>query len=226
MTIAAPRGTRTTAPRRTQTERSAATRERLLDATVECLIDLGYGGTTTSEIVRRAGVSRGAQVHHFPTKTELVQESIVHLARRRQQELVDEFARFDGKADRVSFAIDLLWSAYAGPLFAAALELIVAARTEPELRPALDALLGDIRNGLETFCRETFGAQTIRRRSFRDALELTIDVMHGLALVRLLDGDRGDSGRLLEVWKHLVRPLLEGPILKGPGNDRKEHTHG
>lgn len=200
----------TTQPRRSQEQRSAATRQRLLDATIECLIDLGYVGTTTTEIVRRAGVSRGAQVHHFPTKAELVQQAVVHLAQRRQQELRDEFARFDSGGDRVSLAIDLLWSAYAGPLFAAALELIVAARTDPELRPALSTLQDDIRSGIESFCREHFGSASTRRRQFRDALELTIDVMHGMALVRLLNGNESNEGRLIESWKSLVRPALEG----------------
>ncbi len=209
----------TTVPRRTQEERSAATRERLLDATIECLVDRGYGATTTTEIVRRAGVSRGAQVHHFPTRTELVQQAIVRLAERRQEELREEFIRLDPKADRVSAAIDLLWSAYAGPLFVAALELIVAARTDPDLRPALDALLSGVRSGIESFCREAFGPRTLQRRSFRDGLELTIDVMHGLALGGLLTGDRGDAGRLLQVWKSLVRPVFEG-------TDRKEQHHG
>jgi AcrR family transcriptional regulator len=210
-------------PRRSQEERSAATRQRLLDATVDCLIELGYVGTTTTEIVRRAGVSRGAQVHHFPTKAELVQQAVVHLAQRRQQELRDEFERVDANADRVSLAIELLWSAYAGPLFAAALELIVAARTDDELKPALSILEADIRTGIEKFCRENFGTQSTRRRAFRDGLELTIDVMHGMALVRLLDGRRSNEARLLETWKTLVRPMLEN----GSGtHEEKGKKHG
>lgn len=194
--------------RRTQEERSSATRERLLDGTIACLVELGYVGTSTTEIVRRAGVSRGAQVHHFPTKADLVQHAIVHLAQRRKEELRRELERSRGGDDRVSLAVDTLWSAYAGPLFVAALELIVAARTDPELRPALEALQADIRSGIEEFCRQTFGPQAIRRRSFRDALELTIDVMHGLALERLLDGDAKREVRLVQTWKKLVRPLI------------------
>ena len=58
--------------RRTHAERSATTRTALLDATIECLAELGYSGTTTAEVVRRAGLSRGAQVHHFPTKALLI----------------------------------------------------------------------------------------------------------------------------------------------------------
>jgi AcrR family transcriptional regulator len=57
--------------RRTQEERRAATRGALLDATIDCLVEYGYHGVTTSRVAERAGVSRGAQVHYFPTKTDL-----------------------------------------------------------------------------------------------------------------------------------------------------------
>jgi AcrR family transcriptional regulator len=197
------------AVRRTQEERSNATRERLLDATIECLIELGYGGTTTSEIVRRAGVSRGAQVHHYPTKAELVNGAVAHLAKKREQEVREEFARIDPKGDRVSEAIDLLWSGYAGPLFTAVFELIAAARTDPELRTVFATLQLNVQKGIESFCRETFGPQALRRKMFRDALALTINLMHGLSLSRIAGGDPAEQDRLVEAWKTLVRPLLE-----------------
>ena len=54
MTEAAP-----SRPRRTQAERTAETRSKLIEATVECLIDHGYSGTTTLAVCRRAGVSHG-----------------------------------------------------------------------------------------------------------------------------------------------------------------------
>ncbi len=202
--------------RRSQEERSAATRERLLDATIGCLVDLGYAGTTTTEIVRRAGVSRGAQVHHFPTKGELVQEAVLHLARRQQEAIGDELTRPNDKnGDRVSQAIDALWSAYTGPLFTAALELIVAARTDPALRPGVEALQADLHKGVETYCRQNLSPEVLKRRSFRDAIELTADVMHGLALAGMFGDERVKQQKLLETWKKIVRPLLEGALAKG-----------
>jgi len=68
--------------RRTQDERSSAMRERLLDATIECLVEYGYTGTTVTRIADRAGVTRGAQVHHFRTKDDLVTAAVKHLAGR------------------------------------------------------------------------------------------------------------------------------------------------
>src|SRR5882672_9007518 len=81
------------ARRRTQEERSATTRALLLDATLECLTELGYARTTTTEIAERGGVSRGAQLHHFPTKAELVTEAVEHLFERRNEESREPFAR-------------------------------------------------------------------------------------------------------------------------------------
>ena len=125
---------------RTQAERRATTRAALLDATVSCLADLGYGGTTTTEIVKRAGVSRGAQVHHFPTKDVLVISAVEHLFDRRLEEYAKAFALVpDGQRDAAT-AIDLLWPMFDGPSFIAWLELVVAGRTNPALHAELQAV--------------------------------------------------------------------------------------
>src|SRR5229473_7754051 len=88
-------------PRRTQEERSASTRARLLDATISCLSELGYARTTTTEIAERAGVSRGAQLHHFPTKAELVTTAVEHLFEKRTEEFRRAFESLPESADRV-----------------------------------------------------------------------------------------------------------------------------
>src|SRR5438105_7100797 len=114
-------------PRQTNEERSAQTRAKVLDATVDCLIELGYAGTTTTLIAERAGVSRGAQLHHYPTKAELVSAAVDHLAERLGEDLRDKLAQLPPDGDRASAAIDLLWSRFSTPFFPAWLELWVAA---------------------------------------------------------------------------------------------------
>ena len=59
---------RVTTTRVPQEERTRAMRQRLLDACVECLVERGWSGTSTTLVSQRAGVSRGAQLHHFPTR--------------------------------------------------------------------------------------------------------------------------------------------------------------
>ncbi|MEA2623997.1 MAG: hypothetical protein QOD06_42, partial [Candidatus Binatota bacterium] len=114
--------------RRTQGERSASTRSRLLDATIDSLAELGYAGTTTTVIAERAGVSRGAQLHHFPTKAELVTTAVEHLFQRRNQEFRTAMAKLPPAVDRAEAAVDLLWAIFSGPTFYAWLELVVAGR--------------------------------------------------------------------------------------------------
>ena len=73
--------------RRAQASRSAATREALLDAAIACLIEEGYANTTTGRVGARAGVSRGAHLHHFQTRITLVAAAVERLARRRFDQL-------------------------------------------------------------------------------------------------------------------------------------------
>jgi AcrR family transcriptional regulator len=125
-------------PRRTQEERSAAMRSRLLEATIDCLIEFGYSGTTTSRIASRAGATRGALIHHFQSKSELMAESVRHLAFMRTQAVLEELMSMDQSADPVERYLDGLWRIHQGPLFIAVVELLIAARTEPDLRVHLD----------------------------------------------------------------------------------------
>ena len=89
--------------RRTQDERSAHTRGLLLDATIDCLHERGYANTTTTVIAERAGVSRGAQLHHFPTKRELVTSAVEHLCFKRLEDFRASFAALPPDADNLGF---------------------------------------------------------------------------------------------------------------------------
>lgn len=127
-------------PRRTQRERRETTRTALMEATVECLVELGYSATTTLEVERRAGVSRGARIHHFPTKALLLASAVDHL----YEQLGDHYEHAFGEAqpgatdaERLSGGLRVLWSVYKRPGYVAALELSVAARTDEELRARL-----------------------------------------------------------------------------------------
>src|SRR5271166_6202610 len=115
-------------PRLTQEEKTAETRRRLLDAAIACLIERGYANTTTSEIAERAGLSRGAQLYHFPKKEELLTSAVEHLFELVAGEMKEKVGRLTDEDDRRSMAIDLWWEILNGPLMTAFVELVVASR--------------------------------------------------------------------------------------------------
>jgi AcrR family transcriptional regulator len=195
----------TTSTRTRQEERSRATRQRLLEATVECLVERGWAGTTTILIAERAKVSRGAQLHHYPTKAALVLAAVAHLAERRAAEIRTEAASLRARdpEDRVSRVVDLLAAAFTGPLFAAALELWVAARTDPELRAALVPLEARIGRDLHRLAVTLLGADE-SRPGVRYAVQATLDLLRGLGVANLLTDDAHRREALLAAWKGLL----------------------
>src|SRR2546421_9483418 len=99
VTRAAPGGRRIRR-RRSQEERREATSGAVLEATVECLAERGYAGTTTTRIARGARVSRGALLHYYASKIELLTSAIEHILRRREQEFRAAFVALPADADR------------------------------------------------------------------------------------------------------------------------------
>ena len=201
-----------TRERRTQAERSATTRARLLDATIECLHDLGYARTSTPEIARRAGLSRGAQLHHFPTKAELVTSAVEHLFDRRHQEFVRAFRERPVEQDPAEAAIDILWSMISGPTFYAWLELVVAARTDPELREPVAALTARLTAVVEQTFRELFPAPAAMNPFYEVAPRFAFALLDGLALERVHTNDPNAHSAVLQALKGLARLVMPGSV--------------
>ncbi|HKY14451.1 MAG TPA: TetR/AcrR family transcriptional regulator, partial [Microthrixaceae bacterium] len=171
--------------RRTQEERSTATRTLLLDATVECLIELGYSATTTTVIAERAGVSRGAQMHHYPTKAELMAAAVQHLAQRIATELSDDLSKDLRRRPPTSRAVamaslDAIWKRYASPLFEAWVELWVAARTDDDLRTLLAPTEVQIRDSIRAGLAELLGPNVPDDR-YGELWSLTFYLLQGMA---------------------------------------------
>ncbi|MEV4710428.1 TetR/AcrR family transcriptional regulator [Micromonospora sp. NPDC049374] len=190
-----------------QQERSRVTRARLLEATLDCLVEHGWSGTTTTVVAARAGVSRGAQLHHYPTRTALVTAAVGHLTERRAAELRAEADALPAGADRLDRVVDLLAAAFTGPLFVAALELWVAARTDAELRAALLPLEARIGREMHRLTVELLGVDE-RRPGVREAVQATLDLLRGLGVANLLSDDSTRRAALLQSWKTQLTALL------------------
>ena len=168
--------------RRTQRERSEAMRARLLEATIDCLYEVGYSRTTTIEVAARAGVSRGAQLHHFPTKKRLVTVAVKHLLTTRLAEFRDAFASLPEGADPYAAVIDILWEKTSNRAFYAWLELVVAARTDAPLRKTVIEIAEQFSQRVQDTFREFFASERQHSSSFDIAPVFTFAVMQGLAI--------------------------------------------
>jgi len=178
-------GSPTVPARRSQAERSSTTRRALLEATIASLVEDGYANTTTSRVAERAGVSRGAHLHHFQTRQALVAAAIELLARRRGAALIAAADTLPTGPERVAKGLDLIWASYASPLFQAALDLWSDARTDPELRAHLTGVERELdRQTLELARR--FFPDLAARPDFDHHIEMAVATARGLALLDTL----------------------------------------
>ncbi|HLK36755.1 MAG TPA: TetR/AcrR family transcriptional regulator [Polyangiaceae bacterium] len=191
-------------------------RGRLLEATVDCLYELGYARTTTIEVAARAGVSRGAQLHHFSTKERLVEVALRHLFDKRTEEFREAFAAVPSGADRLSSAIDILWDKLSNRAFYAWLELVVAARTDEALRPAMTELAARFTEQVHAIVEEFFAPRPGASPAHGPRPLLTFAVLQGLALDRVIWG-AGDP-RVDGVLDMLKKTLSAGTaaVVNGP----------
>ncbi|HEY5945294.1 MAG TPA: helix-turn-helix domain-containing protein [Kofleriaceae bacterium] len=202
---------------RTQQQRRDETRRALLDAAVESLIEVGFARTTTLEVQRRANASRGALLHHFPSKTELLVAAVDHLAEMRARELKmlaaalpDERA---GRA-RTDAVLDLLWQCFSGTFFQVAMELRTAARTDPELRPVLITAERALRDRILLQAKTLFGKDVSEHAGLERALDFTLQFMIGAAMTAVLHKDDGRLRDLIDDFKTLFPTVLTNATTK------------
>jgi len=172
-------------------------RAKLLDATIECLVEFGYAGLSTARIADKAGATRGAQIHHFGSKADLVAAAVKHLAARRAQEALTQISRFDLSEDLIGQLLDLLWDLHQGPVFVATVELWVAARTDPELAPLLDDLGPAMMNNvIDAFTVRDPSSSGGQWRALRKVVYLAMDAIRGIVLASFADSDNLEQTRL------------------------------
>jgi AcrR family transcriptional regulator len=195
--------------RRTQEERSASTRQAVLDATVGCLVDHGYRGTTTTAIQERAGVSRGALTHQYPSKNDLLAAAIVHLAEVRAAEMLTRAGRLPASKDPLEAGLLVLWETFKTDLFAAAIELWVASRTDDELHAVLIEAERDIARQYVQTGAQLFGGLS-EQPGFVRGMESVVTHMRGAALTGILRRSSKDQETIDECMAIMRSALAAG----------------
>ena len=188
-------------------DRSRVTHDRLLEATVDSLAESGWARTTVATVAGRAGVSRGAAQHHFPTRDDLVTAAIEHMSEARLAEIRAAMETVPDGHGRVRLALDHLVRLYTGPLFTAALHVWTEAAVDDALRARIIPLE-------QRLAREAYQlAVTLLRvdgddPAVRSALAATLDLARGLGLADVLTDDAARRSRVLDMWAEQLSEAL------------------
>tara|TARA_R110002072_G_scaffold201583_1_gene359310 strand:+ start:510 stop:1205 length:696 start_codon:yes stop_codon:yes gene_type:complete len=208
-----------------QAQKSAMTRDKILDAAIACFIELGYTNVTTAKVAQAAGVSRGAMLHHFPSKTELIQAAVEYLHDKLLEDYTERVnaipPSLKGKHRRRA-GIEAYWDHLVGDLFVVYHELCVACRTDPELA----AILQNSQQLFERHVRESneqlFNEWTDRGERFLLAMDVTKFMMEGLASSRLMTNRAARVKRM----KNYLADRLEEIFEEGESTAFGRHTGG
>lgn len=191
-----------------QAHKSSTTRDQILDATIRCIAELGYANTTTTQIARKAKLSRGATLHHFPSRIDIIRAAVDHLHNKRLRAFRKSVANIPENADRVKMAMESYYAHVTHPLFVAFFELSVAARIDKELAAILRPAQKAFDEEWYKTAKELFPEWQPDREAFDLALSLTQRLMEGIAISYLTHYKKQDEKPLLEFLEKTIRELL------------------
>ncbi|HEV7384672.1 MAG TPA: TetR/AcrR family transcriptional regulator [Phenylobacterium sp.] len=204
---------KTLVERRTQAERSAETQRKLIDAAIAVLHRVGYGATTTGLIAEAAGVSRGAMLHQYPTKVDLMLAVVSEVYARETQEYRVRGASAPSPRERFFQFPDLMWDVLTRPSAMAVLEIMMGSRSDPDLAARLAPLEWQI----EAASRATV-EQILREGGFPDLPEVSamrrlfVAAVRGLSIDLMMIKDRKELEEAIQLLKRLLRALYEGHV--------------
>ena len=196
-----------------QAEKSAMTRLAILEATIKCLLELGYANTTTALIANYAGVSRGAMMHHFPSRSAVMNAVVGYLHVRRINEyrsLMTDIDSPDQKLTRnaIRTSVESAWKYVNLPSFVAYQELLSAARTDQELAKAIGEVEQDFEREFLKTVRSVF-PHWKQVKSLQAAHDLVQFVMQGMGVAYRSSHREQRARRMIEtVTDHLERIYL------------------
>ena len=196
------------APRRTQEQRRKQTRERVLNAALKVLLEQGHGGFTTTRVAAVAGVSRGAQENHFPTRADLIAAA----GRHAMDEAAEHALRMAEGAKRThdplkTFLLDSRHFFFS-PAFFAMVELALGARSEPALADIHRPLFKSIRGRLDRIWTDAFCAEGYSRDSVKRFLNMTHYMLRGMVLAKICLPVKPDIDAMLADWEAAAPAIL------------------
>lgn len=205
-------------PRMSNAERSAATRAKLLEATIACLHEVGYHQTSTVMVTERARVSRGSMLHHFPSKADLMMATSEYIVDLRREVHAKHLDRFGTDREKFLRLIDALWEAFQSPSGIARIEIMLGSRSDPELGPRFSVLHETLEARHKERIRQRARAMGIRDSRRIDAfVQLYAAALRGLAIDTLWPRSARDIRGAVKLLKEFQRDMLDRMLAEANG---------
>jgi len=193
-----------------QARKSEATRNRIIDAAIKCLLEYGYAKTTTPLIAKEAGLSRGAMMHHFSNRLTIIQKVIEHLHAKRLRAFTKSIENVEPGSTEIHDSVGAYWEQVNHPLFLAFHELSVAARTDKDLAAILEPARAEFKQQWYDMAVQVFPQWQGSKERFDIALHLSQNLLEGMAINRfngtLEDEEVDQLLSFLEKELQILRP--------------------
>jgi AcrR family transcriptional regulator len=195
---------------RQQQVRSLVTRERLIAATLDEILEVGYHTATTQEIAARAGVSRGALLHHFPARSDLILAAMAALLEDGTDQIRAVTASVKSGEVSIEEFLDFVWRLFSGRFFYLSLEMITEARHDAVLRDPMIPIVKRFHDELDVLWSEFCDPSMRSGREAGIILNMTLCLMRGMGVQSVLRPEPSYYRDLLTAWKRLLPELIKG----------------
>jgi len=197
-----------TARRRTQAERSEETRTRILKAAANLIRKRGYARFRTAEVAKEAGLSRGAQLHHFPTKDSLVVATLEYVFEQAQVLSRRRASAVNRPRDLIEAVIEDAREFFFSEHFMVAIDIVLSTSTDQSVRKQILDISRKARRPVETAWTEALAASGVSGPLASDLVALTLSLVRGMALRTLWDNDPKWFDELFALWRQMIKVFL------------------
>lgn len=198
--------------RMTQAERTEDMRRRILDAAIDLLAQKGYAGFRAADVALAAGVSRGAQTHHFPSKDDLVVAVVERVFARAGEQGRKRARRVKSVDEAFKALLSDSQEFFFSELFFIAMDLAIQGRTKNGANNPLGAISAASRLPVEASWLAALIDSGVPLEVAEDLLWLTISIVRGLAVRRLWQHDAPRFQRLFKLWRQMVTSYLQARV--------------
>jgi AcrR family transcriptional regulator len=194
---------------RTQQQRREETIARLLDASIDTIVEVGYARASAATIARRAAVSDGALFRHFPTMGDFMAATAHEVMRRQLNLFAKRVAEIPADRPAMEAALTILRDVTGNDTNTVMYELLIAARTDEKLRTTLQTVLAEYAANIYETARTLPGAAELPDETVATMAAVLTNTFDGAAIVRAVLPQTDLEDKRIEMLAALIRGATE-----------------